>query len=168
MFSTCWGASAIQPEILAQPLDLLQSHRNVRLADLANRFSQPIKSESRVRNLQRFLELPQLSAKLLWFPLVKPMLRQEFRSKSANRKQRRQHPKLKLIHQGYLLLILDRTQWKERNLMVLSLARGRHAIPVYWQILSKKGISSLAQQKQILTPVLRLVRSYPVLVLGDR
>ena len=147
---------------------LLQHHRNVRLADLANRFPQPIKSKSRVRNLQRFLELPQLSAKLLWFPIVKQILKQDFRSRSANRKQRRHSSRLKLIHQGYLLLVLDRTQWKERNLMVLSLAWGRHAMPVYWQMLSKKGMSCLAEQKRILTPVLRLVRSYPVLVLGDR
>lgn len=42
---------------------LLQSYRQVKLSTLANVFSQPIKYQSRVRNLQRFLNLPQLSAK---------------------------------------------------------------------------------------------------------
>ncbi|NEO65492.1 MAG: transposase [Moorea sp. SIO4G2] len=88
--------------------------------------------------------------------------------RNSNRKQRRQCKKLKLIHQGYLLLIIDRTQWKERNLIVLSLAWGHHAIPVYWQLLPKKGNSSLPEQKKVLTPVLRLLHLLPVLVLGDR
>ncbi|OLT62701.1 IS4 family transposase [Moorena bouillonii] len=147
---------------------LLQSHRNVRLSCLANLFPQPIKYESRVRNIQRFLNLPQLSAKLLWFPIIKQILKQEFRPHISNRKQIRRRKKLKLMHQGYLLLILDRTQWQYRNLMVLSLAWGHHAIPVYWQLLPKRGNSSLPEQKKVITPVLRLLRSYPVLLLGDR
>jgi hypothetical protein len=48
---------------------------------------------------------------------------------------------------------------------VLSLASGKHAIPVYWEILPKKGSSSLREQKKVLTPVLRLLKPYPVLVL---
>lgn len=147
---------------------ILQSHRNVRLSDLAERFPQPIKYQSRVRSLQRFLDLPQLSVKLLWFPIIKQILKQEFRSHTSNRKQRRLNHKLKLIHQGYLLLILDRTQWQERNLIMLSLAWGHHAIPVYWQLLPKKGSSNLSEQKKALAPVLRLLHSYPILVLGDR
>ncbi len=147
---------------------LVQKYRNVRLSDLAERFPQPIKYQSRVRSLQRFLNLPKLSAKLLWFPIIQQILKQEFRPHTSNRKQRRRSQKLKLIHQGYLLLILDRTQWQNRNLMVLSLAWGHHAIPVYWQLLPKRGNSSLAEQKKVIAPVLRLLRSYPVLVLGDR
>jgi len=108
---------------------LLQSYRNVSLSRLAEVFPQPIKYKSRVRNLQRFLNLPQLSAKLLWFPVVKQMLKQEFCPQARNRFFRRRARKLKLIHQGYLLLIIDRTQWQERNLIMLSLAWGTHAIP---------------------------------------
>ncbi len=147
---------------------MLQSYRDVRLSTLANKFPQPIKYESRVRNLQRFLDLPQLTAKLLWFPLIKQLLKQEFRRQPSNREQRRRVKKLQLIHQGYLFLIVDRTQWQERNLIVLSLAWGKHAIPVYWEILPKKGSSSLREQKKVLTPVLRLLKPYPVLVLADR
>ena len=127
---------------------MLQSYRDVSLSTLANKFPQLIKYESRVRNLQRFLDLPQLTAKLLWFPLIKQLLKQEFRRQPTNRKQRRRVKKLQLIHQGHLFLIVDRTQWQERNLIVLSLAWGQHAIPVYWEILPKKGSSSLREQKK--------------------
>lgn len=51
---------------------------------------------------------------------------------------------------------------------MLSLAWGKHAIPVYWEILPKKGSSSLREQKKVLTPVLRLLKPYPILVLADR
>jgi hypothetical protein len=56
---------------------LLQAHRQVKLSVLASVFPQPIQFASRKRNLQRFLVLPQLSIKLLWFPLIKYWLRQE-------------------------------------------------------------------------------------------
>ncbi|NBD34232.1 MAG: hypothetical protein GVY17_15005 [Cyanobacteria bacterium] len=108
---------------------LLQSYRNVSLSRLAEVFPQPIKYTSRVRNLQRFLNLPQLSAKLLWFPIVKQLLKQEFSPQAQNRFFRRRARKLKLVHQEYLLLIIDRTQWQNRNLIMLSLAWGTHAIP---------------------------------------
>jgi len=51
---------------------------------------------------------------------------------------------------------------------VLSLGWGKHAIPVYWEILPKKGSSSWRQQKKVLTPVLRLLKPAPVQVLADR
>jgi hypothetical protein len=127
---------------------MLQSYRDVSLSTLANQFPQPIKYESRVRNLQRFLDLPELTAKLLWFPLIKHLIKQEFRHQPTNREQRRQTKKFQLIHQGHLFLIIDRTQWQERNLIVLTLAWGKHAIPVYWEILPKKGNSRKARAKK--------------------
>jgi len=147
---------------------ILQSYRDVSLSTLANRFPQPIKYESRVRNLQRFLDVPELTAKLLWFPLIKHLLKQEFRHQPTNREHRRQIKKFQLIHQGHLFLIIDRTKWQERNLIVLSLAWEKHAIPVYWEILPNKGNSRKAREKKVLTPVLRLLKPYPVLVLADR
>ena len=109
---------------------LLQAHRKVCLSQLATLFPQPIKYESRLRNLQRFLYLPRLNVKLLWLPIIKQIVKQQFRQKGKNRAQKR-HQK-KLTHQGYLLLAVDRTQWRERNLFVLSLVWGNHALPVYW------------------------------------
>ena len=43
---------------------LLQAHRQVKLSVLASVFPQPIQYQSRKRNLQRFLVLPQLCVKL--------------------------------------------------------------------------------------------------------
>jgi len=83
---------------------LLQSYRNVRLSKLAGLFPQPIKYESRVRNLQRFLNLPKLRVKVLWFPILKKWIKTEYKQRTLNRRQRRRAKKLKLIHQGYLLL----------------------------------------------------------------
>ncbi|MDT9180854.1 MAG: IS4 family transposase, partial [Limnospira sp. PMC 1291.21] len=87
-------------ESQAQTLELLvlmlQSYRQVRLSTLANVFPQPIQYSSRLRNIQRFLKLPQLSAKLLWFPIIKAALKSEFREKHLNREQRRKRSKFRL------------------------------------------------------------------------
>ena len=147
---------------------LLQSYRTVSLSRLAELFPQPIKYESRVRNLQRFLNLPNLTVRLLWFPIIKQLIKKEFRQKFLNRFHRRHGKKPRLIHQGYLLLVIDRTQWRPRNLMMLSLVWGRHALPVYWELLGKNGTSNLRQQKKVIALVLRLLRPYPIVVLGDR
>lgn len=68
---------------------LIQAHRQVQLSTLASLFPQPIKYESRIRNLQRFLALPRLCVKVLWFPLIKYWIRQEQTGHQLNRAQRR-------------------------------------------------------------------------------
>jgi hypothetical protein len=147
---------------------LLQTHRKVCLSSLATLFPQPILYESRLRNLQRFLYLPNLSVKLIWFPIIKHLVKNQFKPSMTNRAQRRHQSKNKLTHHGYLLLAIDRTQWQERNVFVLSLVWGNHALPIYWECLDKKGNSSFKKQKSLLTPVLKLLKPYPVVVLGDR
>jgi hypothetical protein len=145
---------------------LLQSHRTVQLERLAALFPQPITFESRRRNLQRFLKLPQLSVKLLWFPLIQQIVKQEFSEENKNRHQRRRLKKLK--HLGYLLLVIDRTDWQERNLLVASIVCGRRALPVNWMLLNKKGSSNLEEQKKFIKPVLELLKSHSIVVIGDR
>ncbi len=108
-------------------------HRTVQLERLAALFPQPITFESRRRNLQRFLKLPQLRVKLLWLPLIKHIIKQEFSRKNKNRHQRRKLKKLR--HLGHLLLVIDRTDWKGRNLFVASVICGKRALPVYWILL---------------------------------
>jgi len=44
----------------------------------------------------------------------------------------------------------------------------KRALPVYWQFLPKKGASNLIEQKAILKAVLKLLKSYQLIVLGDR
>lgn len=56
--------------ILGLLLHVLQSERQVKLERLARMFPHPITIESRRRKLKRFLELPQLTLDLLWYPLI--------------------------------------------------------------------------------------------------
>ena len=169
-YQTCIRANLTETQYLTLQLLvlLLQTHRKVCLSSLATLFPQPILYESRLRNLQRFLYLPRLSVKLIWFPIIKHLVKNQFRPVITNRAQRRHQNKKKLTHHGYLLLAIDRTQWQERNLFVLSLVWGNHALPIYWGCLEKKGNSNLKKQTSLLTPVLRLLKPYPVVVLGDR
>jgi len=64
--------------------------------------------------------------------------------------------------------VIDRSQWKERNVMMLSLVWGSHALPVYWELLGKKGSSNLEEHKRVLSPALQLLKEYKVVVIGDR
>ena len=68
---------------------LIQAHRQVKLSTLASLFPQPIQYPSRKRNLQRFLVIPQLCVKWLWFPLIELWIRQTKTGYGLNREQRR-------------------------------------------------------------------------------
>jgi hypothetical protein len=151
-YQACFAAqlSQIQLLTLQMLIELVQQERQVSLERLASLFAQPIQFESRRRNLQRFLMLPQLSAKALWFPILKYWLKQHF-----ERGQR-------------LLVVIDRTVWKRHNLLMVSIVSGKRTIPVYWQLLGKQGQSSLTEQQQVLRPVLEMVRQYQLVILGDR
>lgn len=43
----------------------------------------------------------------------------------------------------------------------------KRAIPIYWQFLEKLGASNLAEQKEILRPVIRLLQGYEIVILAD-
>ena len=147
---------------------LIQSQRQIQLARLASAFPQPIQYNSRIRNLQRFLLLPQLSVRLLWFPILKYWLRQEFQGRGLNRDRRRALKKLKRRTRGTLILALDRTQWKGRNLLMVTVVWGNHALPVYWELISHEGSSNLTTQVRLLKRAIQLFKPHPILVLGDR
>ena len=147
---------------------LIQAHRQVKLSVLARVFPQPIQYQSRKRNLQRFLALPQLTIKGLWFPLIKYWIRREQTGEGLNRKQRRRRSKLKHSKYGYWMIAIDRTQWKGHNLFVVTIVWGTHALPLYWELLDHVGNSDLKTQKRLLKAVLHLFKNYPVLVSGDR
>ncbi|MGL4758532.1 MAG: IS4 family transposase, partial [Patescibacteria group bacterium] len=110
----------------------------------------PIKYQSRRRHIQRFLMLPQLTTKCMWFPILKQWLKIN-------------HNQKKICY-----LAIDRTRWQERNLFVASLIKNKRAIPIHWMLLKKKGNSNLAEQKRLLKSVLRLLKGYQVIVIGDR
>jgi hypothetical protein len=133
-YQTCFQhvLTPTQYQMLRILVMLLQFHKNVTIERLATVFPQPIQFESRRRSLQRFLSLPQLSMKLLWFPLLKQWVK---------------HRRLK--YGNKLTFAIDRTQWQDKNIFMISLIEDKRAIPVYWQILPKQGCSNLREQKAL-------------------
>jgi hypothetical protein len=129
---------------------LLQVHKQVKIERLAAHFPLPILFESRRRHLQRFLKLSVLSIPIIWFPLIEAVI------------------KLKIKLGERLFIAIDRTQWKDKNLFMVAVIIDRRAFPVYWQFLEKKGASNLAEQKALLRPILKLLKKYELVFLGDR
>lgn len=111
-------------------IGLLQTLKQVRLETLATGLPLPILFESRRRKVQRFLSLPQLNFRTLWFPLLRQWL-----ETWCSQQQR-------------LYVALDRTSWGKINLLVVSLVLDKRAIPVYVQPLAKVGSSNLEEQKK--------------------
>ena len=91
-----------------------------------------------------------LNIKSLWFPVIKYILRTHFKKA----------PELRVA--------IDRTQWREWNLFVISLIWSKRAIPLYWDILPKKGSSNLREQQKLISPVLELLKKHEIVILGDR
>lgn len=129
---------------------LLQAHRQVRIERLASFFPYPIKCESRRKKIQRFLTLPKLSLPLLWFPLIKKIIATQFKKGDK------------------LIITIDRTQWKNNNISMVSVIWKKRALPIYWLLLSKKGSSNFYEQIATIRPVLRLLKEYELVVIGDR
>ena len=129
---------------------MLQSYRMIQIEKLASLLPIPIKYQSRRRHLQRFLVLPQLTTKCIWFPIIKKWL------------------KINQTRKKVCYLAIDRTRWQERNLFVASLIKNNRAIPLNWMLLDKKGNSNLAEQRKLLKSTLRLLKGYQVIVIGDR
>jgi hypothetical protein len=77
-----------------------------------------------------------------------------------------------------ITLIIDRTEWQKMglhiNLFLCALAFHGRSLPIYWTLLPKRGCSSLADQKALLTPVFTALVAHPLLsqkrkkVLADR
>ena len=136
--------------ILLIVINLLQDLQTVRLEELARRFPIPIQLRSRIKKLQRFLSLKQFNIKTLWFPLLESWVKTQRQSKEA------------------IYLVIDRSQWRAINLLMVSMVYNNRAIPVYFFLLSRKGNSNLIQQKQVLEPALSILQDYKIIVLGDR
>lgn len=151
-YQACTQAQLSEAQFITLQIlvELLQKERHITLERLAMLFAQPIQFESRRRNLQRFLVLPPLQPKALWFPIVKHWIKQ-------------QYGRGKQLH-----LAIDRTQWQNHNLLMVSLIHGKRAIPLYWRLLDKQGQSGLDEQKSVIAPILRLLRGYQLVLLGDR
>lgn len=136
--------------ILVILINLLQDLHTVRLEELARRFPVPIQLRSRVKKIQRFLSLSQFNIQTLWFPIFKSWLQSEWQLNET------------------IYLVIDRSQWRAINLLMVSMVYDNRAIPVYFVLLPKKGNSNFQQQKQVLQPALRLLKDYQIVVLGER
>lgn len=142
--------SSAQFKLIEILLPLIQSEKQVRLERLSRVFPYPITTESRRRKLQRFLDLPNLSISLIWFPLITYWL-------------------ITYCRVGQTLSIaIDRSQWGRINLFMVSLIWERRAIPLYWSLLPKLGNSNFESQTTNLQQVLPLFCEYKVIILGDR
>ena len=129
---------------------LLQNQKQVRIERLAATLPLPIQQNSRRRHLQRFLNLDALSVVLLWFPLIEEILKRHFKLRAQ------------------LIIALDRTQWQENNVLMVSAIYQKRALPIFWVLLGKDGSSNLAEQQKVLRPVIRLLKKYKLVVVGDR
>jgi hypothetical protein len=64
---------------------LLQSQKQVKIERLAATLPLPIQQNSRRRHIQRFLSLKRLSVVLLWFPLIKQIIKENIKANKNNR-----------------------------------------------------------------------------------
>lgn len=87
---------------------------------------------------------------MLWFPLIKKIISTQF--KKGDR----------------LIVTIDRTQWKNNNISMASVIWKKRALPIYWLLLSKKGSSNIYEQMATIRPVLKLLKDYKLVVIGDR
>ena len=110
----------------------------------------PILFESRRKKIQRFLSLPIFNIETLWFPLIKYWYSQNFSAKQT------------------IYLVIDRTIWEKKNLIMISLIYEQRAIPVYFEFLSKLGSSNFTEQTTVISKVLPLFKNEHILILGDR
>ena len=51
---------------------------------------------------------------------------------------------------------------------MVSAINQKRAFPIFWTLLDKKGAGNLAEQKQILRPVIRLLQKDKLVIIGDR
>jgi hypothetical protein len=100
-------------------INVLQDIKEISLEKLANALPLPILFESRRKKVQRFLSLPVLQLPKIWFPLIKDWLAQNFTSRDA------------------IYLVIDRTKWERKNLIMISVIYDQRAIPIYFEFLPK-------------------------------
>ena len=93
-------------------LNLIQSEKQVRLEKLVRVFPYPITTESRRRKLQRFLDSPQLTLALIWFPLITYWLTTYWSVGQT------------------LSIAIDRTQWGCINLFTIALHKAEKSHPL--------------------------------------
>ena len=131
-------------------INVLQDIKEVNLEKIATALPLPILFESRRKKVQRFLSLPSLNIETMWFPIIKSWLAQNFPRNQS------------------IKLVIDRTIWQRKNLIMLSIIYDQRAIPVYFDFLAKLGSSNFAEPTQLISQVLPLFKEYETTLLGNR
>ena len=131
-------------------VEVLQNIKEVSLEKIATVLPVPILFESRRKKVQRFLSLPSLNIETLWFPIIKNWLTESF-------------PKSQPIY-----LVIDRTIWERKNLIMISIIYDQRTIPVYFEFLPKLGSSNFSEQTKFISQILPLFKEYKTILLGDR
>lgn len=148
--------------LLEMLVRVIQIFKEIKIEKIAGRIPLPIKFESRRRAVQRFLIEKALDISLLWLPIIKRIVDQRM-SNQKHRQKKKDSDEQKKIY-----LAIDRTQWQEHNILMVAIIIDKRAMPIYWEFLDKKGCSNLAEQQQVLRPVLKLLSDYQIFLLGDR
>ena len=89
---------------------IIQDTKNVKLEKIAESLPLPIKVNSRRKKLQRFLSLSILEIKNLWSPIIREWLKHKFSKEQK------------------IYLAIDRTNWKGKNLLMISVIYKNRAI----------------------------------------
>ena len=131
-------------------INVLQVIKKVTLEAVANALPIPIEFESRRKKVQRFLSVPNLDIKKIWFAIVIEWLEIYFEPE-------------KIIY-----LAIDRTNWGCINLFMVSVIWDKRSFPIYFEFLPKLGSSNLDEQKRILSQVFPILKDYNICVLKDR
>lgn len=94
----------------------------------------PSLQSSRRRYIQRFLQIKALSILVLWFPIIKEVMARQLKVGSQ------------------LVVALDRTQWKEYNVLMVSAIVQKRAFPIFWTLLDKRGASNASRTATSIRP----------------
>ncbi len=138
--------------LLLMIVGTLQILKQAKLEILAEALPIPILFESRRKKLKRFFKLEILNIEKIWFLCLKEMLKQQER----------------FTTKGLVYIAIDRTSWGAINILMVSLIYDKRAIPIYWEILDKKGSSNLEEQQRVLGKILTVLSGHKIVVLGDR
>lgn len=133
---------------LAAMTALLMKGKRARLYELAGALPCDGELESRAQKLRRWLSHPNIAAQDFW-PVFLDVLAPV------------------LLPLKSITLIIDRTSWTRLgihlNLFLGSVAFNGRSFPIFWLFLLKRGCSSLAEQQELLTPVLAALAAHPLL-----
>ena len=131
-------------------INVLQDIKEVSIEKIATALPIPILFNSRRKKLQRFLSLPIWNIQSMWFPILQTWLAQTFPPNQP------------------IYLAIDRTKWKQKNLLMISIIYDKRAMPVYFELLPKLGASSFSEQTKVFSQVLELFKNNRMVVLGER